>query len=180
MTTVLWSQNVVRENILTSHVLVEYTLDMHSANVTNQLRAYCSFQMRFHKWLHLIFFFSLDPTKVNMHIIYLHCSINVDYDNAQKKPHDLWTIQSQVVWGSIGRMVFLKSNSQGCKIFYISAYNIIKNIAAKNESHFPYVTFEVHHVLVNTNMKYWIENKNKHQNKQQNEHCFIIEYNDIA
>lgn len=64
---------VVREQVQTSPVLLEYTTHMRGVDVADQLRASYSCQVRSHKWWHRIFFFLLDVSVVNMYVIYLDC-----------------------------------------------------------------------------------------------------------
>jgi hypothetical protein len=61
----------VKENIPTSHVLLEYTTFMRGVDVANQLHASYSSQTRSHKWWHRVFWALLDVTEVNMYIMYL-------------------------------------------------------------------------------------------------------------
>jgi hypothetical protein len=71
MPTVPRKNSTVREDIMTSHMHPEYTIHMHSVDVTDQLRASYNTQYRTHKWWHKILFFLLDVTILNMFIIYL-------------------------------------------------------------------------------------------------------------
>jgi hypothetical protein len=61
----------VREQIPTSHVLLEYTTFMRGVDVADQLRASYSSQTRSHKWWHRVFWALLDIMEVNMYIMYL-------------------------------------------------------------------------------------------------------------
>jgi hypothetical protein len=62
----------VREMVLTSPMLLEYTTFMRGVDVADQIWASYSSQSRSHKWWHRIFWAMLDITEVNMYIIYLH------------------------------------------------------------------------------------------------------------
>jgi hypothetical protein len=62
---------VVRDDVQTSPVLVEYTPFMRGVDVADQLRASYSSQTRSHKWWHRIFFAMLDVTEVSMYIMYM-------------------------------------------------------------------------------------------------------------
>jgi hypothetical protein len=62
---------VIRENIQTSPIHLEYTTHMQGVDVADQLCASYSCQTRSHKWWHQVFFFLVDTTIVNMYILYL-------------------------------------------------------------------------------------------------------------
>jgi hypothetical protein len=62
---------VVREEIPTSPMLLEYTKFMRGVDVADQLRASYSSLPRSHKWWHRVFFAMLDVTEVNMYVMYL-------------------------------------------------------------------------------------------------------------
>ena len=73
----------MREFVQTSPVLVEYTTHMRGVDVSDQLRASYSCQVRSHKWWHRIFYFLLDLTVINMYIYYLAC---VEKFNVRRVP----------------------------------------------------------------------------------------------
>ena len=62
---------VVRHDVPTSPVLLEYTRYMRGVDVTDQLRASYSSQTQSHKWWHRIFWFLMDTSIVNAYILYL-------------------------------------------------------------------------------------------------------------
>ena len=68
---VLRQQGAVREAVLTSPVLLEYTTYMRSMDVADQLRASYSSQTRSHKWWHRVFWFLVDTSIVNMYVMHL-------------------------------------------------------------------------------------------------------------
>jgi hypothetical protein len=73
--TVLLRNGVVRDNIQTFLVHLEYTTHMRGIDVADQLQASYSCQSRSHKWWHHVFHFVINQTVVNMYIIYLeHCA----------------------------------------------------------------------------------------------------------
>jgi hypothetical protein len=62
----------VRDRVLTSPMLVEYTTFMRGVDVADQLRASYFSQSHSHKWWHRICWALLDITEVNIYIMYLH------------------------------------------------------------------------------------------------------------
>ena len=68
---VLRRNGAVRERIVTSLVLLEYTNHMREVDVANQLQASYSSQTWSHNWWHCIFWFLVDTSIVNMYVMHL-------------------------------------------------------------------------------------------------------------